>query len=202
MFFILFFIVLFFSLDAQARNHPNHSIGWTPGRIEETLGFEGKIDIRATFVSSKKLSDVNLWIVPNLQRFVSLEQTHFDSIKPHTPYEVIVHLSVPHGTRPGSYRGTVHLGVGECRHAERFTLPQTLKIKLNVVYENVSIPSTTKVLDESTTQYLLSVSTDGAILIFSRITRDLRSLSPGDIIVIGITAATQMGFCERLQIFR
>lgn len=188
--FVVSLITLFlFPCIIQAANYPSV---WAPEKIQQTLDFEGAADISVTLISKQRLEDVNLWVVPELQRFVSLVPSHFASLEPNTPYEVRVHLSNPHGTRPGSYDGTVHLNVG------KKTYPQTLKIELRIFYENVSIPSTTKVLDESSTRYLTSISADNSVLMFSGISPDLRSLSVGDIIVIGITSATPNGLLRKI----
>jgi len=188
-FFILVLSFLFPLFNVQAINYP---VVWTPEKIEQTLGFEGTIDIPTTFISSVKLNNVNLWVVPELQPFVRLEPQHFESIIANTPYEVIVHLSVPNGTYPGLYDGTIHIRAGTKIY------PQTLKIELNIFYENVSIPSTTKVLDESTMRYLSLISADGSTLTFSEIIPELESLSPGDVIVIGITPITPNGLLRKV----
>jgi len=188
-FFIFLLSLLFLPFNIQANVY---SVVWTPERIEQTLGFEETIDIRATFTSSIELNNVDLWVVPKLEPFVRLEPKHFESIEAHTPYEVTVHISVPHGTYPGLYDGTIHLKVGNK------TYPQTLNVDLSIFYENVSIPSTTKVLGESTTQHLLTVSTDGSTLTFSETTPELKSLLPGDVIVIGITPVTPNGLLRKV----
>lgn len=190
LFFIFVLGLLLYPFNVQADNC---SVVWTPERIEQTLGFEGTVDIPATFISNIKLKNVDLRVVPELQPFVSVEPKYFESIEANTPCEVTVHFSVPHGTYPGLYDGTIHLKVGNNK-----TFPQTLKVDLSIFYENVSIPSTTKVLGESTTQYLSSVSTDGSTLTFSKTTPELESLLPGDVIVIGITPVTPNGLLRKV----
>jgi hypothetical protein len=73
-----------------------------------------------------------------------------------------------------------------------------LKVELTIFYENVSIPPTTKILHESTTRHLSSVSPDGSTLTFSEITPVLESLSPDDVIVIGITPITPTGLLREV----
>jgi hypothetical protein len=60
--------------------------------------------------------------------------------------------------------------------------------------ENTSVTPSVQVLDESSTQYLSSVSEDGSTLTFSGTSQDLESLSPGDFIVSGVTETTPNGF--------
>jgi hypothetical protein len=85
------------------------------------------VDVTATFVSKVTLNNVDLWIVPELQSFVSLDQTHFAVVEANTPYEITLHVSIPYGSQTGLYDGTIHLRVGSK------TYPQTLKIELSVV---------------------------------------------------------------------
>lgn len=188
-FFIFLLSLLLLPFNVQAKNYP---VVWSPEKIEQTLGFEGAVDIPTTFISNIKLNDVDLWVVPELQPFVKLEPKHFESIEANTPHEVTVHLSIPHGAYPEVYDGTIHLMVGSR------TYPQTLKVELTIFYENVSIPPTTKILHESTTRHLSSVSSDGSTLTFSEITPVLESLSPDDVIVIGITPITPTGLLRKV----
>ena len=71
---ILCLSFLLLSLNAHAANYP---IKWTPEKIEETLGFEAAKDIPTTFVSSIKLKNVAVRVVPNLQKFVRVEPSYF-----------------------------------------------------------------------------------------------------------------------------
>lgn len=63
---------------------------------------------------------------------------------------------------------------------------------------NAIIPSTTKVLDSNTTQNLTSVSGDSSTLTFSASTGQLQSLSPGDVIAIGVSASTPNGLLRKV----
>jgi hypothetical protein len=65
-------------------------------------------------------------------------------------------------------------------------------------YSPLVIPDTTKPLSESTTQYLDSVSPNGAVFTFSQKTPELESVEPGDIIAGGVTDATPYGFLRRV----
>jgi hypothetical protein len=60
------------------------------------------------------------------------------------------------------------------------------------------IPSTTKVLDDSTMQNLSSISEDGATLTLSETTPTLESLSPGDVIVSGVSNTTPNGLLRKV----
>ena len=60
------------------------------------------------------------------------------------------------------------------------------------------IPNTTKVLPEATTQYLTSISSDGAIFTFSQATPALLALAPGDIMVGDVAENAPDGFLRRV----
>ena len=65
-------------------------------------------------------------------------------------------------------------------------------------YSQLVIPETTKPLSDSTTQYLTSVSGDGAVFTFSETTPELESLETGDVIAGGVTDATPYGFLRKV----
>lgn len=106
-----------------AKTYP---VTWSPKGIEQTIGLGGAKDLTATFISTDSLDNVDLWIVPELQPFVSLVPDHFEHIEAGTPYEVAVNLLIPYGSETRPYDGTVHLRVGS------ETYPQMLKVELMV----------------------------------------------------------------------
>lgn len=60
------------------------------------------------------------------------------------------------------------------------------------------IPETTNVLTDTTTQYLVSVSGDGAVFTFAQTTPALEALAPGEVIVSEPTAEAPYGFMRRV----
>jgi formylglycine-generating enzyme required for sulfatase activity len=60
------------------------------------------------------------------------------------------------------------------------------------------IPDTTEVLPETTTQYLSSISDDGAVFTFSQSTPALSALAPGDVMVGDTTAQAPYGFLRKV----
>ncbi|MEA1876776.1 MAG: hypothetical protein U9N86_07915, partial [Bacteroidota bacterium] len=79
-----------------------------------------------------------------------------------------------------------------------FALAMGCSMEAEHTSESALIPPTTKVLDESTTQYLSSISEDGSIFTFSETTQNLESLSPGDIIVSDTTIMVPNGFLRKV----
>jgi len=138
--------LLIFPLNVFAKTYP---VIWNPEKVEEIIGLGGTKDLTVTFESSISLENVNLWIVPELQPFVSIEPTRFETIEATRPYQIRVHLSVPYDTQTGFYDGTIHLKVGSK------TYPQTLKIKLNAVdLMTGAIPPPDTIPETATIQYI------------------------------------------------
>jgi len=128
---VFFFCICFLlcwtlPLNGLAEKYP---VVWSPKSIEQTIGLGGTKDLTVTFASSTSLKNVDLWVVPELQPFVSVEPKHFDTIEKNNPYQVKVRISVPQVTQAGVYNGTIHLRVGSK------TYPQTLKMVVNVPIE-------------------------------------------------------------------
>jgi murein DD-endopeptidase MepM/ murein hydrolase activator NlpD len=111
----------------------SYTIIWTPKNIQLTLGLGDIRDIAASFVSNTNMSNVDLWVVPELQPFVRLAPNHFDTVVAGSSYSVSIHFSVPLGTETRLYDGTIHARVGSA------TYPQTLKINLNIVEAAITI---------------------------------------------------------------
>ena len=71
------FSITFSSSNAEAKN----KVLWNPERVETVLGFEGVEEVTTTFTSTEELHDVEIWVVPELQRFVRVEPCSFDLIE-------------------------------------------------------------------------------------------------------------------------
>jgi len=67
------------------------------------------------------------------------------------------------------------------------------------VVEDIVIPDSTKVLDESTLQNLSTVSTDGSTFTFDQSTAQLDALSEDDVIVFGVTNLTPYGALRKVS---
>jgi len=64
--------------------------------------------------------------------------------------------------------------------------------------QEVIIPATTRVLDESTLQQLSSISDDGRVYTFDQATAALTAVSPGDVIVSAVTSSTPYGLLRKV----
>lgn len=66
-------------------------------------------------------------------------------------------------------------------------------LTVQIIQEDPNLSENTKILDVPTTENLISVSSDGSIYTFDESSPQLESLSPGDVIVIGVTESTPYG---------
>ncbi len=117
----------------KPANWYKYPITWVPEKIEQTIEIGQTAETTVSFVSRTSLKNANLWVVPELQPFISVVPNHFDSIDANIPYQVTIRFSAPQSAIPGTYEGTIHLKVGYK------TYPQTLKVKLNVI-RSVNVP--------------------------------------------------------------
>ena len=108
----------------------DQSITWAPGKIDQSIALGERKDLTVSFTSSGNLDNANLWVVPELQPFMTVEPASFKAIKVNTPYEVKLHLFAPPNSKMGVYDGTVHLRVGSK------TYPQQLKVNLQIISVN------------------------------------------------------------------
>lgn len=79
-----------------------------------------------TFVSTHGLTDFTIEPVRGIAGFIRVEPNDFAGVAANQPQQVRLAISIPSGTTPGSYEGTVHV-----RDGSR-TLPQPLKVSLKV----------------------------------------------------------------------
>jgi len=124
-FFVYLTSLLILSFPIQAKAY---SVVWIPERIEQTIALGETLDLTVTLRSSTNLRNAKLWVVPELQPFMTLGPAFFDTLEADIPQQVTLHFSIPPDSQAGKYDGTVHLRVGSR------TYPKTLKVSLNVVY--------------------------------------------------------------------
>lgn len=129
-FLICLLSLLLLPANIQAKKY---SVVWDPRTIEQVIVFGETTDLSVTFISKINLNKVNLWVVPELQPFVSVEPSHFKTIKANTPYEVTVHFYVPQDAQAGIYKGTIHL------KKNYMTYLHALKVELNVIEGQISM---------------------------------------------------------------
>jgi hypothetical protein len=91
---------------------------------------------------------------------------------------------------------------GVSNSPEAVTKSGPFSIYLPLVASSVSvlpvIPVTTNVLTHTTTQYLSSISGDGAVFTFTQSTSALNAVAPGEVIVGDVTANAPYGFLRKV----
>ena len=120
-------------IKISVPEEPKPPITWSPGSIEQTIGLGGTKDLTVSFKSNTRLKNIDLWVVPKLQPFVTVTPKHFATINANTSYSVNVHISVPLGSHTGQYSGTVQIKVCSTTYA------QPLKVVLNIVDASATI---------------------------------------------------------------
>ena len=90
-FFILFFILMTFSLNVYSK----YPVLWESKKIELTLGWGETKYLKSTFKSDTELQNVDLWVVPELKPYMSLNPNHFEVIEANITYEVFIHFNIP-----------------------------------------------------------------------------------------------------------
>lgn len=118
------------------------SIKWTPEKIEITLFTGTSKSSSASFLSNENLYNSRLELVPELAKFASVEPANISKITAGQNNSVNLLFSIPQATATGTYEGTLHL------KSDKKTIPQTLKIVLNVKeptvdyipFDEVSLP--------------------------------------------------------------
>lgn len=102
-------------------------ITWSVLSLDVTLSPGSSASRSVSFTSSQPLSDVALQLVPEIDGFATLDPTQVAGVSSSQAATVTIAFSVPSGTEIRTYEGTLHV-----RSSSR-TIPQTLKIRLNVV---------------------------------------------------------------------
>jgi hypothetical protein len=92
-------------------------------------------------------------------------------------------------------------GVSNSARGVAHASPNTIHLPLvlsSATRQPPVIPDTTQVLTQATTQYLSSISGDGAVFTFTQSTPALADLAPGDVIVGDATVETPYGFLRKV----
>ncbi len=144
-FILLLSLFCFFASNSYAKEKKIH---WTQKEVTITAEPYEASSVLVSFKSNKILKNVSLWVVPELQPFISVVPEKFTKVKKGTNYQVSINVLIPEDTQIGSeYDGTIHLRVGKkkehhnhnkkhndddkkrCSH----TIPKPLKVKLSIV---------------------------------------------------------------------
>jgi hypothetical protein len=120
------------SNDTAATESRPPTIIWSEPRILVNLSPGETLSKSVTFTSTFDLLNVSVEPVPEVANFLKIESNLFPQISANQPNVVQMNFNISSTTAVGMYEGTVHLRNG------RRTLPQTLKVIINVVWQTVS----------------------------------------------------------------
>ncbi len=114
-----------FSLFVSTGFANDNKIQWSQKKVEISGKPGDSFSMNVQFESKSSLYEVLLWVVPELQPFISVTPSYFSTISAGSTYSVNIDVSIPEDSEEGSYDGTIHLSDGH-------TIPKPLKVTLTV----------------------------------------------------------------------
>jgi Carboxypeptidase regulatory-like domain len=168
-------------------------VAWESNRVSQSLG-DGQIvsPMVVRFRVSTPLTNVSVFVVPEIRRFVTVQPSEFPTLQPEFEYSVSLSFSVPTRAAEGLYDGTIHL-----RQGSR-TIPQTLKVSVNVNYDG-NIPSPNAItLSPDSLRLITGAAPNNSGIFFSQRNSELSALRPGTILALPPATAIPGGFLGRI----
>ena len=172
---ILLFLV--FGALVATVNAQGNVVTWENSNVSQTIG-NGQVitPLIVKFRVAKTLTNVNVFTVPGLSKFVEAQPSTFPILEPATDYSITLSFSVPNRAAEGLYAGTIHLRIGSK------TVPDTLKVGVTVDYDgNIPSPNTITLSPDSL-RLISGVAADGNGLFFSQTNAELSAIHPGNIL--------------------
>jgi len=111
---------------SAARGSDGPPICWFPTSINRTAFPDSSFEVNVTFSSSINLESVDLQLVPEIAKFITVTPEHLATVGLGVTNYVHFIVDIPTGTLPGVYEGTLHVRTG------KRTVPDTLKIVVQV----------------------------------------------------------------------
>jgi hypothetical protein len=166
---------------------------WTPGQVNYTIGNGTVADpVVVSFVSARALKHVTFKMARKFQGFVTVAPGSIPVVQPNTSYNLTLTFAIPPKTLQGSYTGTLQI------RARKRVIPQALKIAVTVDYAGNVLAPTTQVLSPQTEQDLSSISPDLSTLTFTQNASEVASLTPGSVLILGISTNSPHGFIGKV----
>ena len=85
------------------------TVTWTPPVVSESVLSGTLKTFSVSFISTQRLQDINVAVVPALTPYVRVTPSHFDQVVRGVKNEVQVFVSLQDGTPPGELNGTIQL---------------------------------------------------------------------------------------------
>ncbi len=106
---LLSFFCLFISTSFAKNDNKKPKIKWPLEKVEISAEGGESFSIDVQFESKKSLSKVSLWVVPELQPYISVTPSYFKKIRKGRAYSVNIDVSISYDTEIGLYNGTIYL---------------------------------------------------------------------------------------------
>jgi len=189
----LFFLVFGAFVGTVNAQGNGQVVTWEQPEVRQTIG-NGQIvtPVVVKFRVATTLTNVSVWTVPGISKFVDAQPSQFAVLQPSTDYSITLSFSVPTGAAEGLHDGTIHLRLGSR------TIPQTLKLGVTVDYGgNVPSPNAITLSAESL-RLITGTAPNGNGLYFSGTNSELNAIRPGAILALPPTAQLPNGFLGRV----
>lgn len=187
------FLLVFGAFIGTANAQGNGQVTWERNEVSQTIG-NGQIvtPVVVKFRVSTTLTNVSVWSVPGISKFVDAQPSFFPVLQPATDYSITLSFSVPTGAAEGLYDGTIHLRLGSR------TIPQPLKVGVTVNYGgNIPSPNALTLSAESL-RLITAVAPNGNGLYFSSTNSELSAIRPGVILALPPTTQLPNGFLGKV----
>ena len=103
-------------------------INWTPESVTETISPGGSKVVNVSFTSTENLSNVEVWVVPELQPYIQFQPSSFAQITKGQTISVSMTFSANWDSQTGLIEGTIHIRQG------RKTIAKPLPVKFDVTF--------------------------------------------------------------------
>ena len=189
----LILLILVFGALLVSVNAQGNVVTWESSKVSQTIGNGQVITPNVVkFRVARTLTNVSVFTVPGLTKFVDAQPSEFPLLQPETDYSITLSFSVPNRADEGVYDGTIHLRQGSK------TVPQTLKVGVTVDYGG-NIPSPNAItLSADSLRLITGVAADGNGLFFSHTNSELSAIHQGNILALPPTGQLPSGFLGRV----
>ena len=187
------FLLVFGALGTVTAQDNGRVVTWESSKVSQTIG-NGQIvtPVTVNFRVAKTLTNVSVFTVPGISKFVEAQPSEFPILQPLTDYSITLSFSVPTGAPEGLYDGAIHLRLGSK------TIPETLKVGVTVDYGG-NIPSPNAItLSAESLRLITGVAPDGNGLYFSQTNSELSAIRPDLILALPPVAPLPSGFLGRV----
>ena len=187
------FLLIFGAFVGTVNAQGNGKVTWEKPEVRQTIG-NGQIatPVVVKFRVGTTLTNVSVWTVPGMSKFVDAQPSQFPVLQPATDYSITLSFSVPTGAAEGLYDGTIHL-----RQGSR-TIPQPLKLGVTVDYGGNKPSPNAITLSAESLRLITGTAPGGNGLYFSGTNSELSAIRPGAILALPPTAQLPNGFLGRV----